>query len=193
MKAFFTHYATQLCQEKVGLSNPLDTLFLTAAVLDEIAWEHQPGCGLAWRHAAEAALQSLGLDTRYAVLKQRFPQTLASAGVSEAGEHMLLKAAVCKQHLCFWAMCTCTTRPRGAHVCTAQPVCTVTRTSRQLRGMLWCRVVPCTGKILGKISGRSLTCSGWLHPYAQHPCSVLQSGHTKCAPVTAVVLTISIV
>ena len=87
VKAFFTHYATELCQEKVGLSNPLDALFLTAAVLDNVTWEHQPGCGLAWRHAAEAALQSLGLETRYAVLKQRFPQTLASAGVSEAGEH----------------------------------------------------------------------------------------------------------
>ena len=85
MKTFFVHYATELFH--VGLSNPVDTLFLTPLVLKDINWaQGQPGCGSAWQHAVEAALQDMRLDTRFVVLKQRFLQTLASAGVREAGE-----------------------------------------------------------------------------------------------------------
>lgn len=72
---------------RMGLTSPFDTLFLTAPVLKDINWnQEQPGCGPAWQHAVEAALQGMSLDTRFAMLKQRFPQTLASAGVLTAGE-----------------------------------------------------------------------------------------------------------
>ena len=57
------------------------------------AWA-QPGCGSAWQHALQAALQGMSLDTRFAVLKQPLPQSLASAGVHEAGDSA--------QSACLW-------------------------------------------------------------------------------------------
>ncbi|DBA87803.1 hypothetical protein WJX77_002005 [Trebouxia sp. C0004] len=70
----------------VGLSNPVDILFSTAVVLEGINWAPgQPGCGSAWQHAVQAALQGMSLETRFAVLKQPLPQSLASAGVREVG------------------------------------------------------------------------------------------------------------
>lgn len=93
MKTFFVHYAMGLLH--VGLSNPVDILFLTAFVLEGINWARgQPGCGSAWQHAVQAALQGMSLKTSFAVLKQRFPQSLASAGVHEAGESA--------QSACLW-------------------------------------------------------------------------------------------
>lgn len=175
VKAFFTHYATELCQEKMGLSNPLDALFLTEAVLDNIAWEHQPGCGLAWRHAAEAALQSLGLDTRYAVLKQRFPQTLASAGVSEAGKQMLSQG---RQLQARSVSETCTTWPCGPCLCSSACV---------HRHMLQWAVEACHGAGLYLVQARSQdgdgACSHRLHPYATNACRVTSRAYAECGPI----------
>jgi len=93
VKTFFVHYAMGLLH--VGLSNPVDIFVLTAVVLEGIDWARgQPGCGSAWQHAVQAALQGMSLETRFAVLKQPLPQSLASAGVHEVGESA--------QSACLW-------------------------------------------------------------------------------------------
>lgn len=92
IKPFFVNCAKELIQLHEPLMHPADTLFLTPTMLEDINWEHQPGCGSAWRQAVEDALKNMSLATRYASLKQRFPQTLASAGVQEAGRPL---PAVC--------------------------------------------------------------------------------------------------
>lgn len=84
---FFPRYATELAKPGIQLVVPADTLFLTPPMLDKVNWTSQHSCGPAWQKAVTAALtpERMTLQTRYAALKQRFPQMLAVAGVKQAG------------------------------------------------------------------------------------------------------------
>lgn len=97
---FFARYATELAQPGIQLIVPADTLFLTPAMLDKVNWASQHSCGPAWQKAVTAALtpEKMTLQTRYAALKQRFPQMLAAAGVKQAGMPQPAHASVSCLH-----------------------------------------------------------------------------------------------
>ena len=86
--SFFSHFSSALAQPGIDVTSPADAVFLTDADLDLLDWDQPSVCGNAWKQSVQTALKQISLEDRYKLCKQRFPQSLASAGIHEAGTHL---------------------------------------------------------------------------------------------------------
>ena len=82
---FFMHFSDSLAQPGIAVTIPADAIFLTQGDLDMLSWDSQQWCGDAWKRSVQTALKRIGIEDRYELLKQRFPQGLAAIGVHQAG------------------------------------------------------------------------------------------------------------
>lgn len=96
--SFFSHYSSALAQPGIDITSPADAVFLTDAELDLLNWDQPAVSGNAWRQSVQTALKQISLEDRYQLCKQRFPRSLASVGIHEAGMHLFPWLQHCRHH-----------------------------------------------------------------------------------------------
>ena len=96
--SFFLQFSSALAQPGIDIKSPADAVFLTQTDLELLNWDQATGLGNVWKQAVQTALKEISLEDRFKLCKQRFPQSLASFGVQDAGmEHSL--QLQCLDHL----------------------------------------------------------------------------------------------
>ena len=100
---FFSYFSRALAQAGIDVDTPADVVFLTDADLELLNWDQPSAPGNAWKQSVHNALRQISLEDRYKLCKQRFPRSLASVGIYEAGMHLSPQA----QYLAASAPCKC--------------------------------------------------------------------------------------
>ena len=89
--SFFLQFSSALAQPGVDITSPADAVFLTETDLDLLNWDQVSARDSAWKQSVQTALKQISLEDRFKLCKQRFPQSLASAGIQDAGMDISLQ------------------------------------------------------------------------------------------------------
>ena len=79
-------FSSALARPGVDITSPADAGLLAETDLDLLDWDQAVRHGSAWKQSVQTALKQIGLEDRFKLCKQRFPQSLASVGIQDAGE-----------------------------------------------------------------------------------------------------------